>query len=137
MATKSKSTKPNDTTTSGAAPSGVTTKPQSFWTEERIALLRELWSEKRPARDIAAAIGGGVSRNAVIGKANRLGLSESVADPAKTVALYPDNPKRGLCQWPLGDPATDDFKYCGAHVYLQQSYCLEHCGQAYRNNVEA
>lgn len=43
------------------------------WTEERVAMLRELWVKGLSASDIARQIGG-VSRNAVIGKASRLGL---------------------------------------------------------------
>ena len=43
------------------------------WTEERVALLRRLWTEDFSASRIAAELGG-VSRSAVIGKMHRLGL---------------------------------------------------------------
>ncbi len=43
------------------------------WTEERVALLRRLWTEDFSASRIAAELGG-VSRSAVIGKIHRLGL---------------------------------------------------------------
>lgn len=43
------------------------------WTEERVALLRKLWTEDFSASRIAAELGG-VSRSAVIGKIHRLGL---------------------------------------------------------------
>lgn len=43
------------------------------WTEERVMRLRELWAQGLSASQIAAQIGG-ISRNAVIGKAHRLGL---------------------------------------------------------------
>lgn len=43
------------------------------WTDEQIAVLRELWG-KESASKIAKKIGGSASRNAVIGKAHRLGL---------------------------------------------------------------
>ena len=45
------------------------------WTEERVARLTELWTAGYSARQIAEQLGG-VTRNAVIGKANRLGLSK-------------------------------------------------------------
>lgn len=45
------------------------------WTDERVELLKKLWSDGLSASQIAAKIGGGVSRNAVIGKVHRLGLS--------------------------------------------------------------
>ena len=46
------------------------------WTEEKVAKLKELWG-KNTASEIAGIIGG-VSRNAVIGKANRLKLSAKI-----------------------------------------------------------
>jgi len=47
------------------------------WTDERIALLRKLWAESLSASQIAGRLGG-VTRNAVIGKVHRLGLSKRV-----------------------------------------------------------
>ncbi|MBE7219728.1 MAG: GcrA cell cycle regulator, partial [Caulobacteraceae bacterium] len=44
------------------------------WTEERVERLSTLWLEGRSASQIAAELGEGVSRNAVIGKVHRLGL---------------------------------------------------------------
>ncbi len=44
------------------------------WTEERVALLKKLWGEGKTAAEIAVELGG-VTRNAVIGKAHRLKLS--------------------------------------------------------------
>ena len=45
------------------------------WTDDRVELLAKLWSEGQSASQIAAVLGGGVTRNAVIGKVHRLGLS--------------------------------------------------------------
>lgn len=44
------------------------------WTDDRVDHLRELWSKGLSASQIAAQLGDGVTRNAVIGKAHRLGL---------------------------------------------------------------
>ena len=44
------------------------------WTDERVELLKKLWAEGLSARQIADQLGG-VTRNAVIGKVHRLGLS--------------------------------------------------------------
>lgn len=55
------------------------------WTDERVELLRKLWSEGLSASQIAAQLGG-VSRNAVIGKVHRLKLSSrgrATAAPAR------------------------------------------------------
>jgi GcrA cell cycle regulator len=44
------------------------------WTDERVELLRKLWSDGLSASQIAGELGG-ITRNAVIGKVHRLGLS--------------------------------------------------------------
>ncbi|MFP6726808.1 MAG: GcrA family cell cycle regulator, partial [Alphaproteobacteria bacterium] len=46
------------------------------WTDYRVALLSDLWQSGCSARQIAERLGEGVTRNAVIGKANPLGLSK-------------------------------------------------------------
>ena len=47
------------------------------WTEEKVNKLKELWGKGNTASQIAAIIGG-ISRNAVIGKAHRLNLSAKI-----------------------------------------------------------
>ena len=47
------------------------------WTEEKVAKLKELWGKGNTASEIAKIIGG-ISRNAVIGKAHRLNLSAKI-----------------------------------------------------------
>lgn len=49
------------------------------WTDERVMLLKKLWVEGKTAAEIAKLIGGGVTRNAVIGKAHRLKLSGRIS----------------------------------------------------------
>ena len=53
------------------------------WNEEKITKLKELWGNGCTASQIAEILGG-VSRNAVIGKANRLNLSSKIK--SKTVS---------------------------------------------------
>ena len=47
------------------------------WNEEKVAKLKELWGKGKTASQIAEIIGG-ISRNAVIGKAHRLNLSAKI-----------------------------------------------------------
>ena len=47
------------------------------WTEEKVEKLKELWGKGKTASQIAEIIGG-ISRNAVIGKAHRLNLSAKI-----------------------------------------------------------
>ena len=53
------------------------------WTEEKVAKLKELWGKGNTASQIAEIIGG-ISRNAVIGKAHRLNLSAKIKTRAST-----------------------------------------------------
>src|SRR5690625_800180 len=70
------------------------------WTDERVETLKELWAEGKSASQIAKEMGG-VTRNAVIGKVHRLGLSnrakaaaaaeepKAAAKPAETAGAKP------------------------------------------------
>src|SRR5204863_2873937 len=60
------------------------------WTDERVELLKRLWQDGLSASQIAKQLGG-VTRNAVIGKVHRLGLSGRAAPskPARTVFKAP------------------------------------------------
>ncbi|MDC0215880.1 GcrA family cell cycle regulator [Candidatus Pelagibacter sp.] len=49
------------------------------WTEEKVNKLKELWGKGNTASEIASIIGG-LSRNAIIGKAHRLNLSKKISD---------------------------------------------------------
>jgi GcrA cell cycle regulator len=49
------------------------------WTDERVLMLKKMWTEGRTAAEIAKSLGGGFTRNAVIGKAHRLKLSSRLS----------------------------------------------------------
>src|ERR1044072_9711300 len=51
------------------------------WTEERVEMLKKLWSDGLSPSQIAAELGG-ITRNAVIGKVHRLGLSGRAKAPS-------------------------------------------------------
>ncbi len=55
------------------------------WTDERVEQLKALWNEGASASQIAKQLGG-VSRNAVIGKVHRLGLSNRVGEKGEGLA---------------------------------------------------
>lgn len=67
------STALDDANSDGPAEEGKTLTP---WSDERVDRLKRLWGAGRSANEIAQMLGG-TSRNAVIGKLSRLGLSES------------------------------------------------------------
>ena len=64
------------------------------WTEDRVGALKKLWLEGQSASQIAKQLGGGVTRNAVIGKVHRLGLSGRAApsQPARAT-FHPSRPR--------------------------------------------
>ena len=203
------------------------------WTDERVETLKRMWTEGQSASQIAKELGG-VTRNAVIGKVHRLGLSNRVeseeapaaaADPAAAPAATPRaaasavasapraaapapqpeaapepapepeprpepandaaepepapqpvfTPRRPIvpagqplppqpsaneispealasvrevekrarkltlmeltertCKWPIGDPATDKFWFCGLPAQAGKPYCEAHVGVAFQ-----
>jgi GcrA cell cycle regulator len=152
-----------------------------MWTEAAIETLRQLALEGKSASSIAAALGA-PSRNAVIGKANRIGIKltgnihclapraarPSMERPRRPAIARTDSPlwkravvpavprerkpawafaeaqvgemlKVGLeeiredsCRWPLGDPTSEEFVYCGVQTAKGRSYCAGHCRMAYK-----
>jgi GcrA cell cycle regulator len=137
---------------------------ESGWSETRVTTLSQLWLDGLSASQIAKQLGG-VTRNAVIGKVHRLGLSGRAAASApsrapRTAAARPKPPRRvamaapavrkppvrlaaqdyapegpGLigdmaklgahaCKWPIGDPKSPDFSFCGRQA--DGRYCAAH-----------
>ena len=141
------------------------------------------------ASQIAAELGGDVSRNAVISKAHRLGLVHGTAKAASTPRTQkpsrpPEPPapaeppaqkvpapvsrtanqqpatqlevtavpvevvapqsegvtimelREFMCRWPLGDPTTPAFCFCGARANTGLPYCPHHAQIAYQPAAE-
>jgi GcrA cell cycle regulator len=154
------------------------------WTDERVAQLKKLWADGLSASQIAAELGG-VTRNAVIGKVHRLGLSGRAKTGNQSAGSRPKRPARTMgyntrsartsqrslnnlplkvsaprdamrelaairleapeplklilteltektCKWPLGDPAAEDFHFCGHGVEESGPYCPYHAKIAYQ-----
>ncbi len=148
------------------------------WTDERVEQLKNLWAEGLSASQIANKMGG-VTRNAVIGKVHRLGLSgrATPAQPvrgrrtattapeakvekqdAKTASIQRDIRKtlsaepdfiaplvldtgdrttvstlnKKMCKWPIGDPTSEDFHFCGQSSAGGKSYCAYHAHMAFQ-----
>ena len=146
------------------------------WTDERVELLKKLWADGLSASQIAAELGG-ITRNAVIGKVHRLGLSGRAKSPSSAAprprkartsghmlrvqrpqirgntALaydYQEEPEPELieipieqrktllqlteksCHWPVGDPGSTEFFFCGGESANDQHYCSFHSRIAYQ-----
>ena len=155
------------------------------WTDERVEQLKKMWLDGLSASQIAGELANGITRNAVIGKVHRLGLSgraktpapaparprkaregedapqtiapmthgalalaadvQPVAAPAPRAASNNDvvipmservtimDLRESMCRWPLGDPTSADFRYCGAKMQIGVGpYCAHHARIAYQ-----
>ena len=105
------------------------------WTEQEDQVLKKLWGSEMTARHIAVEIGR--TRGAVIGRANRIGLSKPKAKkPALVlVELVPSSNSSG-CQFPMGDYP---FTSCGektTHGASTSVYCAAHYKRCYRQRLE-
>ena len=182
------------------------------WSEERVAVLKKMWLDGNSASEIAKALGS-ITRNAVIGKVHRLGLSNRDSNTVKTgisanktvkkvkrgrpPKVISEPKKRGrpqkikepiettvdkgkpiiasgaskrssdnklevvsdlseetlknlhnvemkskkisimelterTCKWPIGDPATDAFWFCGHEAEPGKPYCKTHISIAFQ-----
>ena len=126
------------------------------WRTQDVEILKSMTADGASASQIARAIGGGVTRNAVINKRIRLGLASNtkpsvrsrvpMSGPVLKSKPLPPPPPVELdplvleggehvtlltvndrcCRWPIGDPCESDFHFCG-HAPAQGSpYCEAH-----------
>ena len=105
----------------------MTDEPLSSWTPELVHELQRMWGEGASTAEIGRRLG--VTKNAVVGKAHRLKLSARPS-PIKR----PPEPRRfsgPACQWPVGDPRSDSFHFCGEEAAPGKPYCQTHCALAY------
>lgn len=132
------------------------------WTDERVEKLKKLWSDGLSASQIARTLGE-VTRNAVIGKVHRLGLSgrattsridrpraHQMRRPPRPRLIVPEaipveearlpngdyatvmTVREGMCKWPIGDPSSDEFHFCGNQSGSSTPYCTAHSRMAYQ-----
>ena len=132
----------------------------SFWTEENIAHLTRLWSQDMSASRIGQVLG--CSRNAVIGKAHRLGLAKrpspiiSKYTPEERAARREEKKRRAAerarrnqerllaggvlmkdltettCRFPIGHPDEPGFHFCGADSPIDRTYCEFHHAKCFK-----
>lgn len=128
----------------------------SDWTDERVAELTRLWLEGWSAGQIMRKLGG-TTRNAVIGKINRLKLQRAPQGPRqpRVERTYvkaapapvaptpePEEPQTdgvpmlaleySSCRWPLWQlNGAPNFHHCGATKMNDGSYCAFHAKRAF------
>jgi len=113
------------------------------WTHERVETLTRLWAEGYSARQIAEKLGG-ITRNAVIGKAHRLNLSRGAERGGVVVEPPPPPPvyiepipepradfKSWMCRWQTHDSGRFGLFICGKTCQPGRHYCAEHLTMSY------
>ncbi len=78
------------------------------WTDERVETLKKMWGDGQSASQIAKELGG-VTRNAVIGKVHRLGLSNRAGGPAGAPGVSGASGRVGGPEPDDDADAVDDF----------------------------
>ncbi|HJN22704.1 MAG TPA: GcrA family cell cycle regulator [Rhodospirillales bacterium] len=108
------------------------------WTPVHVSALIALWNDGLPCREIGRRLG--FTKNAIIGKANRMGLPKRSPSVRKAVndkkppgaeVISLEQLTFGMCSWPHGDPQKDEFHFCGQPAVEGKPYCAEHCARAY------
>ena len=108
------------------------------WTPVRVSALIALWSDGLPCREIGRRLG--FTKNAIIGKVNRLGLAKRNSsvrqivhdkEPPGAEAVSLEKLVAGMCSWPHGHPGTKEFHFCGQSAVEGKPYCAAHCAKAY------
>ena len=87
---------------------------------------------KKPAKAVVPKKEPEAPKKKAVGRAitgrNNIGVHQRVVQHALEMAnLKPDQ-----CRWPIGDPDSEGFHFCGAPVFVGKPYCYEHCKQAYQ-----
>lgn len=108
------------------------------WTDEMVAELARLWEQGLSTGEIGKQLG--VSKNAVVGKAHRLGLTGRPSPIKRTASKQKTEKQASLvdlgpscCRWPIGDPRDPGFHFCGKKALPGKPYCPEHASVAYVN----
>lgn len=117
-----------------------------------IPTLKRLWDQGLSTAQIGREMG--VSKNAVVGKAHRVGLQRESpikpksetsrranrkppAAPKITLPIAPAKPEpikyayRGTCCFPFGEPGKPSFRFCDKPALAGRPYCLPCCKLAY------
>ena len=92
------------------------------WTDDRVEVLKRLWLDGLSASQIAKQLGG-VTRNAVIGKVHRLGLSgrATPSQPARTVIRAPRPARPATASTPRrAEPSVPSLRTEPVRVYVTE-----------------
>lgn len=101
----------------------------AFW-DEHDAVAITLFNDGLSFSEIGRRIGA--TKNAVVGRFNRLGLIAISSTPYERRRCVIEFPVLGRCVFPIGDPREPEFRFCGAQAGDGMPYCPEHHRLCYR-----
>lgn len=106
-------------------------------TKEAVKVLVKETAKKTESK---AMTNKGVAKKEVTTKVEKNAPAVKKSD-AKSLAVHQRiiqhslemaNLKPNQCRWPIGDPDSEHFHFCGETVFVGKPYCYEHCKQAYQ-----
>ncbi len=76
----------------------------------------------------------GKTTDSAKGTSDKKSLNKNLAMHQRIIqhSLEMANLKPNQCRWPIGDPDSEYFHFCGETVFVGKPYCYEHCKQAYQ-----
>ena len=85
---------------------------------------------KKPEKKVAEKVKETSQDEVKISKADvkKLAMHQRIVQHSLEMA----NLKPNQCRWPIGDPDSEHFHFCGETVFVGKPYCYEHCKQAYQ-----
>ena len=113
----------------------ATTKKAATGKETKKATTPTKAPAKKPAATAkkAAPVAKPATKTAAAPKAAK-SLTTNLAMHQRIIqhSLEMANLKPNQCRWPIGDPDSENFHFCGETVFVGKPYCYEHCKQAYQ-----
>ncbi len=137
-ATKKATAKPA-TGAKKTAPKSIATKPAAVKTTKKVVATTasKATSKKMSAPDKktpAVTTTKKTTTKATTTAKGEKSLTKNLAMHQRIIqhSLEMANLKPNQCRWPIGDPDSENFHFCGETVFVGKPYCYEHCRQAYQ-----
>ena len=83
---------------------------------------------EKPSTKSTAKVEKPAQKSATKTSAKNLAIHQRIIQHSLEMA----NLKPNQCRWPIGDPDSENFHFCGKTVFTGKPYCYEHCRLAYQ-----
>ncbi len=111
--------------------------------KKTVATPKKVTTTKKetPAKKVATKVANVVAKPKKEVKTEKTTKVSATKTDSKNLAMHQRiiqhslemaNLKPNQCRWPIGDPDSEHFHFCGETVFVGKPYCYEHCKQAYQ-----